>query len=205
MCLVANTPKKLDTLGRKLPYIFLIAAIVGLVASFTLTYDKVHYLKDPSYSPICNINPILSCGSVMTTQQADLLGLPNTVFGIAGFSILFFVGLILVTGSKLSKRIWQTLNLGILAGFLFFIYLFFEGVYRINAICPYCFLVWLVMPPLLLYTSLYNLQSGNIALGLNQRTKNFLLRYHWEILASWYVIFFGILLTHFWYYWKTLI
>lgn len=205
MCLVANTPKKLDTLGAKLPYIFLIAATIGLIASFTLTYDKVHYLKDPSYVPACNINPILSCGSVMATQQADLLGLPNTVFGIAGFSVLFFVGLVLATGSKLSKRIWQLLNLGILAGFLFFIYLFFQGVYRINVICPYCFLVWLVMPPLLLYTSLYNLQSGNISLGLSQKTKNFLLRYHLEILASWYVIFFAILLTHFWYYWKTLI
>ena len=140
----------------------------------------------------------------MKTEQADLLGLPNTIFGIAGFSILFFVGLMLVTGSKLSKRLWQTLNLGILTGFLFFIYLFFQGVYRINAICPYCFLVWLVMPPLLLYITLYNLQIGNISLGLNQKAKDFLLRYHWEILTAWYIIFFAILLTHFWYYWQTL-
>ena len=202
---MAHTKKKLDTLGRRLPYIFLIAATIGLISSFALTYDKIHYLKNPAYVPACDINPILSCGSVMKTQQADLLGLPNTVFGIAGFSILFFVGLMLVTGSKLSKRLWQLLNLGILTGFLFFIYLFFQGVYRINAICPYCFLVWLVMPPLLLYITLYNLQSGNISLGFGQKAKSYLARYHWEILTAWYVIFFGILLTHFWYYWKTLI
>src|SRR3990167_819143 len=194
---MAYTKKKLDTLGRRLPYIF-------LISSFALTYDKIHYLKNPAYVPACDINPILSCGSVMKTEQADLLGLPNTIFGIAGFSILFFVGLMLVTGSKLSKRLWQTLNLGILTGFLFFIYLFFQGVYRINAICPYCFLVWLVMPPLLLYITLYNLQIGNISLGLNQKAKDFLLRYHWEILTAWYIIFFAILLTHFWYYWQTL-
>lgn len=141
----------------------------------------------------------------MKTQQADLLGLPNTVFGIAGFSTLLFLGLVLATGSKLHKNMWRLVNSAAAVGFAFFIYLFFEGVYRINAICPYCFAVWLVMPPILIYTTLYNLQTGNISLGLSEKIKNFLLHYHWEILTSWYVIFFGALLTHFWYYWKTLI
>ncbi len=141
----------------------------------------------------------------MKTKQADLLGLPNTVFGVAGFSVLLFLGLVLATGSKLHKNMWRLVNGVVVAGFTFFIYLFFEGVYRINAICPYCFAVWLVMPPVLLYTTLYNLSSDNLKLGLSAKTKDFLVRYHWEILTSWYVIFFGALLTHFWYYWKTLI
>lgn len=202
---MATAAKKLNTLTRKLPYIFLVAAAVGLVSSLTLTYEKIRALQDASYVPSCNINPIISCGSVMKTEQANLLGLPNSVFGIAGFSILLFLGLALASGSQLSRRLWQAVNAATAAGFMFFIYLFFEGVYRINAICPYCFAVWLVMPPVLLYTTLYNLQAGNIGLGLNAKTKAFLLRFHWEILTSWYVLFFGLLLTHFWYYWKTLI
>lgn len=197
--------KQASAIRRTLPFIFIITAIIGLAASFALTYDKVHFLKDPSYVPACNINPIISCGSVMKTQQADLLGMPNTVFGIAGFSILLFLGLVLATGSKLHKNLWRLINGAVLVGFVFFVYLFFEGVYRINAICPYCFAVWLIMPPVLLYTTLYNLETGNLKLGLNSRSKDFLLRFHWEILTSWYVIFFGALLTHFWYYWKTLI
>lgn len=188
----------------KLPYLYISAAIIGLASSFVLTYEKIHYLKDASYVPSCNINPIISCGSVMKTEQADLLGMPNTVFGIAGFSVLLFVGIMLATGSKIHKKLWQLINAGVLAGFIFFMYLFFQGVYRINAICPYCFVVWVIMPPLLLYTTLYNLQAGNIRLGLSEKARHFLLRFHWEILTTWYVIFFGILLTHFWYYWKTL-
>lgn len=141
----------------------------------------------------------------MKTEQADLLGMPNTVFGIAGFSILLFLGLALLGGSQLRRRLWQAVNTAVLAGFIFFIYLFFEGVYRLNAICPYCFAVWLVVPPVLLYTTLYNLRAENIRLGLSGKARHFLLRFHREILTSWYVIFFGILLTHFWYFWKTLI
>lgn len=193
------------SIRRALPYIFIIAAIIGLAASFVLTYDKIHYLKDPSYAPACNINPIISCGSVMKTEQANLLGMPNTVFGIAGFSILLFLGLALATGSKLHKNMWRLVNAAAAAGFVFFVYLFFEGVYRINAICPYCFAVWVIMPPVLLYITLYNLGEGNLKLGLNPKIRNFLIRFHWEILTTWYVVFFGALLTHFWYYWKTLI
>lgn len=103
----------------KLPYLYISAAIIGLASSFVLTYEKIHYLKDASYVPSCNINPIISCGSVMKTEQTDLLGLPNTVFGVAGFSVLLFVGLMLATGSKIHKRLWQLLNIGILAGFIF--------------------------------------------------------------------------------------
>lgn len=196
---------RLTKIAKNLPYIFIVASIIGLLASFVLTYDKIHYLKNPSYVPSCNINPIISCGSVMKTQQADLLGVPNTLFGIAGFSTLLILGLVTVSGSKIHKRLWQLVNIVVAIGFSFFIYLFFEGVYRIHAICPYCFAVWLVMPPVLLYTTLYNLQAGNIRLGLSHKIRVFLLRFHWEFLTIWYVIFFGILLTHFWYYWKTLI
>lgn len=196
---------KSNSPAYKLPYIFLIAGSVGLTSSFILTYEKIRMLKDTLYVPSCNINPIISCGSVMKTGQADLLGMPNTVFGIAGFSILLFLGLALLGGSQLHRRLWQALNAAVLAGFIFFVYLFFEGVYRLNAICPYCFAVWLIMPPVLLYTTLYNLRAGNIRLGLSRKARHFLLRFHREILTTWYVIFFGILLTHFWYYWKTLI
>src|SRR3972149_6505471 len=110
MSSAAKSYPKTHNFPRTLKYIFLIACIVGILASFVLTYDKIHYLKDPSYTPSCNINPVIRCGSVMKTEQADLLRLPNTVFGIAGFSVLLFVGLILATGSKIHKRIWQLLN-----------------------------------------------------------------------------------------------
>src|SRR3989344_6320372 len=204
MSSAAKSYPKTHNFRRIINYVFIIAGIVGLLASLALTYDEIHYLKNSSYVPSCNINPIISCGSVMKTEQANLLGLPNTVFGIAGFSVLLFVGIMLATGSKIHKKLWQLINAGVLAGFIFFMYLFFEGVYRINAICPYCFVVWVIMPLLLLYTTLYNLQDGTIRLGLDEKIMHFLLRFHLEILTTLYVIFFGILLTHFWYYWQTL-
>ena len=60
----------------------LIAGVIGLVASMTLTVEKIEILLNPSYVPSCNINPIVSCGSVMVTPQASVLGFPNPLLGI---------------------------------------------------------------------------------------------------------------------------
>lgn len=192
-------------LKKILPYIFIVFAIIGLVASFALTYDKIQTLKNPDYIPSCNINPILSCGSVMKTEQSNLLGVPNPIFGLIGFSMLLAFGIALAGGAKLQRWLWRTINAGALVGFGFFLYLFFESVFRLHTICPYCFVVWMIVPPVLWYTTLYNLREGNIKLGLGKGLKSFMVKHHGNILLIWYVIVFLILLTHFWYYWKTLL
>lgn len=192
-------------LKKILPYVFVAAGIIGLVASFALTYDKIQVLKNPAYIPSCNINPIISCGSVMKTEQASLLGVPNTIFGLMAFSMLTTLGIVLLAGATFKRWLWQFINAGALAGFLFFVYLFFEAVYRLHTICPYCFVVWMIVPPVLWYTTLYNLREGHIKLRLGASAKDFLIKRHGDILLSWYLIVFLILLTHFWYYWKTLL
>lgn len=189
-----------------LPYILIIAGIIGCLASFVLTYDKIHVLQDPSYSPGCNINPILSCGSVMKTEQASLLGVPNTVFGLIAFSMLFTFGLLLASGAKVKRWVWLGAQLAALVGVVFMHYLFFQGVFRINAICPWCFVVWMITIPVFWYITQYNLEEKNISLGIKlQPVTAFVRKHHGDILLVWYLVIFGILLQHFWYYWSTLI
>ena len=201
-----STIKRNITLKQTLPYIFIIVGIIGCVASFALTYDKIQVLKNPAYIPSCNINPILSCGSVMKTEQASLLGVPNTIYGLMGFSALVTIGTVLLAGATFRRWLWLVINVGALAGFCFFIYLFLQGVYRINTICPFCFAVWMIMPPLLWYTTLYNVAEGNLRLKyIDIRVKTFLQRHHGDVLLLWYLIIFILLTTHFWYYWKTII
>ena len=187
-----------------LPYILIMAAVIGMVASFALTYDKFKVIQDPNYIPSCNINPVLSCGSVMKTEQASLLGVPNTLFGLVGFSALLTLGLILVAGTKVNSRVWIGAQVGATAGVIFMHYLFFQGVFRIGAICPWCFVVWMIVIPVFWYITLFNIREGYIKLGLSQKAKSFLLRHHGDILLLWYLLIFTLLITRFWYYFKTL-
>ncbi len=191
------------SIERVLPYILLVGSIVGLIAALALTYDKIQVLHDINYKPSCNLNPVLSCGSVMKSTQANLLGMPNTIFGLMGFSALLTLSALLVMRVKLPRPVWLGIQAGVTAGLGFVIYLFFQGVFRIHAICPFCFLIWMTMPPMFWYVTLYNFQQEYI--WVPAKLRGFVLRHHGDIMLSWYLVFFGILLQRFWYYWSTLL
>lgn len=63
----------------------------------------------------------------------------------------------------------------------------------------------MVVPPVLWYTTLYNLQAGNLKLALNKREKTFLARHHGDGMVIWYVAVLITLAVIFWYYWRTLL
>lgn len=189
-----------------LPYILMVGGLLGLVASFALTYDKIQILKTPDYTPSCNINPIFSCGSVMSSEQATLFGIPNSIFGIAAFSALITFGVLLYFKTRYDRRVWIVAQITATLGVLYMHYLFFQGVYKINAICPWCFVVWMVTIPIFWGITVYNLKQKNVTTSTRLKALSaFLQKYSGEILFAWYVIIFLILLEHFWYYWSTLI
>ena len=120
----------------------LFAGVVGLIASATLTVEKIEILLNPLYVPSCNINPIVSCGSVMTTPQASALGFPNSLIGIGAFAVVTVTGVLAVTKVPLPRWYWIGMTLGTLAGVGFVHWLIFQSLYRIGALCPYCMVVW---------------------------------------------------------------
>lgn len=194
------------TLKSVLPYLIICMGVIGCVASFALTYDKIQVLQNASYDPSCNINPVLSCGSVMKTEQASLLGVPNTIFGLIGYSMLVTFGVLLAGGAKVKRWVWIGAQIAATVGVIFMHYLFFQGVFRIGAICPWCFVVWMITIPIFWYITLYNISEKNIRLPSSLGSVAiFARKYHGEILVTWYMVIFAILLQHFWYYWSTLI
>ena len=84
----------------------LIAGVIGLIASATLTVEKIEILLNPSYVPSCNLNPIVSCGSVMTTPQASALGFPNSLIGIGAFTVVTVTGVLAVAKVRLPQWYW---------------------------------------------------------------------------------------------------
>jgi uncharacterized membrane protein len=142
----------------------------------------------------------------MKTEQAEFAGMPNTIIGLMAFSMLFTFGLLIAGGAKVKRWVWLGAQLVALFGVIFMHYLFFQGVYVINAICPWCFIVWIITIPVFWYITVYNLKEKNLA--LTEKLKpltHFAQKHHIDILIFWYLIILGILLEHFWYYWSSLL
>ena len=187
-------------------YLLIIGGIIGFAAAFILTTEKIELLKNTSYVPPCNINPIISCGSVMKTWQASVFGFPNSLLGIFGFAVVTTIGMALLAGATFKRWFWLGLEAGTLFGVLFIHWLFFQSVFVIGALCPFCMVVWSVTIPIFLYTTLYNLKAGNIKTP--KTLKGFvkiLQKYNRSVLLLWYLAIIVAIGFRFWYYWRTLI
>ncbi|TIC84585.1 vitamin K epoxide reductase family protein [Nocardioides sp. GY 10127] len=173
---------------------------LGLLAAFTLSVEKVEILIDPSYVPSCNINPVLSCGSVMVTDQAALFGFPNPFLGILGFSVVVTVGVILASGVRLPVWIHWGLALGTFLGLIFIHWLAWQSLYDIHALCPYCMVVWTVTIPLFVWSTLSAARLSSASPLVHT-----LWAWRLPIVLAWYVVFIVAILEAFWSYWSTLL
>jgi uncharacterized membrane protein len=181
----------------------LIAGAIGLFSSMTLTVEKIKILLNPSYVPSCNINPIVSCGSVMVTPQASILGFPNPLLGVVGFTVVVVTGVLAVTKVSLPQWYWVGLTAGILVGAAFVHWLIFQSLYRIGALCPYCMVVWAVTITLLVVVS--SIAVRPLLESRHSTVAQVLFQWRWSIVALWFTVVFLLIMVRFWNYWSTLL
>ncbi|MBT0567239.1 vitamin K epoxide reductase family protein [Williamsia sp. CHRR-6] len=185
--------------GRVTSLVVLLLGAIGLLAAATLTIERFEMLKDPGYRPSCSINPVLSCGSVMVTEQASFFGFPNPLIGIAAYSVVIVVGVLALSGVPMPTWFWGGLTVGSALGMVGVGYLITQSIYRINALCPYCMVVWTITPILLVLSARITARlSGNVAA---QRFTEWL----WPALIVFYTVVILLIANHFWYYWSTLL
>ncbi len=196
----------MEVMKRRYPWILAVGASIGLLAAFVLTVEKFAVLQNPSHQLSCSINPVLSCGSIMLSDQAEAFGFPNPFLGIAAFSVVLTIGMALVAGAKFRPWFWRGLQIGASLGMAFVVWLIWQSLYSIGALCVYCMAVWIVTWPIFWYTTLFNLQEKNLPTPKPLRgIVGFAGRHHLDILIAGYVLVLVLIIENFWYYWQTLI
>ncbi|HET8709402.1 MAG TPA: vitamin K epoxide reductase family protein [Candidatus Saccharimonadales bacterium] len=189
-------------LSRFMPWLLIVGGAIGIVCSFVITLDKMKLLENPSFRPNCDLNPIISCGSVMSSAQGSAFGFPNPWIGLAAFAVLVTIGVGLLAGASYKRWFWLGLLAGSVFGVVFVHWLFYQSVYRIQALCPYCMGVWAVTIATFWYTLLYNFEKGFLAIPgtYGARIMTGLRRHHLDILLLWFIIIAFFIFKHFWYF-----
>jgi uncharacterized membrane protein len=147
-------------LARATPWILTISGIVGTAAAFALILDRIALLKDPAFVPSCTISPLLPCGSVMTSPQAEVFGFPNALIGLVAFPIVTTVGVVALAGGSIPRWVWLGLQVGTVGGLVFVHWLIGQSLYAIGTLCPYCMIVWIVTITVFCYTTLHTPDGG---------------------------------------------
>jgi uncharacterized membrane protein len=139
----------------------------------------------------------------MVTPQASVLGFPNPLLGLVGFTVVTVTGVLAVAKVPLPQWYWAGLTVGVLIGAAFVHWLIFQSLYRIGALCPYCMVVWVVTVALLVVVA-----SIAFRPALARRESGLatvLYQWRWSIATLWFTAVFLLIMVRFWNYWSTLL
>ena len=126
---------------RKTYIAMLVSSVLSLIASLVLSIDAIKLAAQPSGQLSCNINAVLSCGTVAKSWQSQLLGFPNSFIGLMTEPVVITIaiaGLGLVTFPRWFMRVAHVVY-GL--GLVFALWLLSQSYFVINALCPWCLLV----------------------------------------------------------------
>ncbi|MGJ3191283.1 vitamin K epoxide reductase family protein [Paenarthrobacter sp. FR1] len=157
-------PSSLPKTVRDKPFawLLLVTGVIGWLASGALVLEKLEVLKDPNHITVCDVNPWVSCGTVMQTAQSSVFGFPNMFIGIVAFAVIITTAMGILAGARFSRGYWLGLQAGVTLGFAFVVWLWSQALYVINVLCPFCMVVWAVMIPMFVWVTIRNITHGVI-------------------------------------------
>ncbi|MDX3238219.1 vitamin K epoxide reductase family protein [Streptomyces sp. ME03-5709C] len=198
-----GSPDGLIGAGRAFTWLLVICGALGLLASWVITIDKFKLLEDPNFVPGCSLNPIISCGNIMKSEQAAAFGFPNPMIGMAAYPVVIALAMGMFAGARYRRWFWLGLQAGTLFGVGFVTWLQYQSLYNIGSLCLWCSLAWVVTIALFWYTLVHNVKHGVIPAPA--RVRGLVLEFHWVVPVLWYGVIAVAILTRWWTYWSTLI
>ena len=113
------------------------------------------------------------------------------ITGLMAFSAVVTIAVIGLIGVKFPRRFLVIINFGYLLGLIFAYWLFFQSVYSIQVLCPWCLVVTFSTTIIFETLTRYNLREN--IFGVSKKTQkkidNFLIQgYDKLIVAGWLVL-----------------
>ncbi len=142
----------------------LVSALLSLTASFVLSVDAIILAADPRAALACNINAVISCGTVGASWQASLFGFPNAFLGLIAEPVVITIAVASLGGVRFPRWFMLSAQVVYTLGLVFAYWLFFQAYFVIGALCPWCLLI--TLSTTLVFTSLthVNIRDGNLYL-----------------------------------------
>jgi uncharacterized membrane protein len=143
----------------------LVSACLSLLASFVLSVDAIDLAKDPGAQLACNINAAISCGTVGVSWQAHLLGFPNAFLGLVAEPVVITIAVASLAKVRFPRGFMLAAQIIYTIGVAFAYWLFFQAMFVIGALCPWCLLI--TLSTTLVFSSLthVNLRDNNLFLS----------------------------------------
>ena len=178
----------------------LVSALISLTASFVLSYDAVLLAANPAAELSCNVNEVLSCGAVGVAWQSSLFGFPNAFLGLIAEPVVITIAVASLGGVRFPRWFMFSAQVVYTLGLIFAYWLFYQSMFVIGALCPWCLLVTLSTTLVFMTLLHWNILENNLYLPARaqERAMSFV-RSDADVFltAAWIVLMIaGVLLKH---------
>ncbi|MBO0870388.1 MAG: vitamin K epoxide reductase family protein [Micromonosporaceae bacterium] len=142
----------------------LVSSCLSLIASFVLSKEAVTLAANPNASLSCNINAVISCGTVGSAWQSHVFGFPNAFLGLIAEPVVITMAVAGLTRVRFPRGFMFAAQIVYTLGLVFAYWLFYESMFHIGALCPWCLLVTLTTTLVFATITHINTRDGNLYL-----------------------------------------
>jgi uncharacterized membrane protein len=186
--------------SRAFAWLLVVAGTIGAFAAVMLVLSERKLLMDPDADLACDLNPLIGCGNFITSWQGSVLGPPNALLGLVGFTALVTTGAALLGGARLPRWYWVGLMAGTALGALAITWFQVQSMAVLRGLCPYCIVVWAVTIPVVVNVWARGLQAGH--LPAPEGLRRFLVQERWLVVTAWYLVLVALAVIVFWSQWQ---
>ena len=150
--------------GRLVWVVMLVSSVASLVASFVLSVEALKLAENPNADLGCDINAVLSCGTVAASWQASVLGFPNAFLGLIAEPVVITIAVAGLAGVVFPRWFMLAAQAVYTIGFAFAYWLFYEAMFDIGALCPWCLLITVATTLVFFEMTHINIRDNNLYL-----------------------------------------
>lgn len=147
---------------RHLSYslVLIIGAVLGLIAAFALTIEKLNQIANPGALASCDFSILIQCGANLNSWQGSLFGFPNPLLGLVGWSMTLVVGVAIWGKVVFPDWFLRVFTFGTFLAQLFVIWLIYVSVFMLGTLCPWCMVTWVATIPVFITTITWTIREG---------------------------------------------
>jgi len=142
----------------------LVSSCLSLIASFVLSKEAVTLAANPNASLSCNINAVISCGTVGSAWQSHVFGFPNAFLGLIAEPVVITLAVASLAGVRFPRGFMFAAQVVYTLGLIFAYWLFYQSMFHIGALCPWCLLVTVSTTLVFSTITHINIRDGNLFL-----------------------------------------
>lgn len=121
------------------PYLtIVVGSVIGGLAAFLQTIERIKWGERPDGSLVCNINDTLSCSNVFGAWQSSVFGFSNALLCLVFFTVMFGFSIAMLKSektSRISRLVAQFFSVFFLCFGAWYIT---QMIFVVGSVCIYC-------------------------------------------------------------------